>query len=188
MDLDQIQNDAKQSMDKAVEYLKGELRGVRTGRASTGLVEYIKVDYYGSPTEIRQLALVTVPEPQQIIIKPYDTSVNQEMVKAIEKSGLGLNPQVDGKQIRVSVPALTGERRKQLVDSVKQMGEQARIAIRNARRDANKHVDQLKKDKKDPISEDDASAAKEEVQNLTKQHEKQVDELLDQKTKEIEEI
>lgn len=188
MDLKQIHKDAEQSMHKAVDYLKNELRGVRTGRASTGLVEYVKVDYYGAPTELRQLALVTVPEPQQIVIKPYDPSVNQEIVKAIEKSGLGLNPQADGKQIRVNVPALTGERRKQLVDSVKQMAEQSRVAIRNARRDANKHIDQLKKDKTDPISEDDASDAKEDVQNLTKKYESEVDEAINNKIAELEEI
>jgi ribosome recycling factor len=188
MDLDQIQKDAEQAMHKAVDYLKGELRGVRTGRASTGLVEYVKVEYYGQPTELRQLALVTVPEPQQIVIKPYDPSVNQEIIKAIEQAALGLNPQADGKQIRVNIPALTGERRKQLVDSVKEMGEQSRIALRNARRDANKHIDQLKKDKKDPISEDDADDAKEQVQKLLKKHEGEVDELIENKQKEIEEV
>jgi ribosome recycling factor len=188
MDLNQIQKDAEQAMHKAVDYLKNELRGIRTGRASTGLVEYVKVEYYGQPTELRQLALVTVPEPQQIVIKPYDPSINQEIIKAIEQAGLGLNPQADGKQIRVAIPALTGERRKQLIDSVKEMAEQSRVAIRNARRDANKHVDQLKKDKQDPISEDDADDAKEHVQKLTKKHEHEVDELVESKQKEIEEV
>jgi len=188
MDLKQIEKDAKEAMHKAVEYLKGELRGIRTGRASTGMVEYVKVDYYGAPTEVRSLALVSVPEPQQIVVKPYDASVIKEMAKAIEDAGLGLNPQVDGQQIRVNVPALTGERRKQMVDSVKQMGEQSRIAIRNARRDANKHIDQLKKDKEDPVSEDDADAAKEEVQKLLKKHEGEVDELIEHKQHEIEEV
>jgi ribosome recycling factor len=188
MDLKQIKKDAEEAMNKAVDYLKGELRGIRTGRASTGLVEYVKVDYYGAPTEIRSLALVTVPEPQQIVIKPYDTSVIKEMAKAIEDAGLGLNPQVDGQQIRVNVPALTGERRKQLLDSVKEMAEQQRVALRNARRDANKHIDQLKKDKQDPISEDDADDAKEQVQKMLKKHEKEVDDLVDHKQKEIEEV
>jgi len=188
MDLKQIHKDAEQSMQKAVEYLKSELRGIRTGRASTGLVEYVKVEYYGQPTELRQLALVTVPEPQQIVIKPYDPSVNQEIIKAIEQAGLGLNPQADGKQIRVTIPPLTGERRKQLLDSVKEMAEQQRVALRNARRDANKHIDQLKKDKQDPISEDDADDAKEQIQKLLKKHEQQVDELVENKQKEIEEV
>jgi ribosome recycling factor len=188
MDLKQIHKDADQSMHKAVEYLKSELRGIRTGRASTGLVEYVKVEYYGQPTELRQLALVTVPEPQQIVIKPYDPSVNQEIIKAIEQAGLGLNPQADGKQIRVTIPPLTGERRKQLLDSVKEMAEQQRVALRNARRDANKHIDQLKKDKNDPISEDDADDAKEQIQKLLKKYENEVDELVDNKQKEIEEV
>jgi ribosome recycling factor len=188
MDLKQIKKDTEEAMHKAVEYLKGELRGIRTGRASTGLVEYVKVDYYGAPTEVRSLALVSVPEPQQIVVKPYDTSVIKEMAKAIEVAGLGLNPQVDGQQIRVNVPALTGERRKQLADSVKERGEQSRVALRNARRDANKHIDQLKKDQEDPVSEDDADDAKEQIQKTLKKHEGEIDELIEHKQKEIEEV
>ena len=188
MDLDEIQLHAEEAMEKAVDYLKGELRGVRTGRASTGLVEYVKVDYYGQPTDLRQLAIISVPEPTQLLIKPFDPSAVNEIVKGIEQAGLGLNPQAEGKQIRLVLPALTGDRRKQLMNSVKQMGEQAKVTLRNARRDANKHVDQLKNDKTQHLSEDDIDAAKEEVQNLLKRYEGQVDTLVQQKTQEIEEI
>ena len=188
MDLDEVQLHAEESMDKAVDYLKGELRGVRTGRASTGLVEYVKVDYYGQSTDLRQLAIISVPEPTQLLIKPFDPSATGAIVKGIERSGLGLNPQAESKQVRLVLPALTGERRKQLVSSVKQMGEQAKVALRNARRDANKQVDQLKNDKTLHLSEDDIDEAKEEVQQLLKRYEGQVDQLVEQKVSEIEEL
>lgn len=188
MDIDQILLDAEEAMDKAVEYIKNELRGVRTGRANTGLVEYVKVEYYGAQTDLRSLALISVPEPTQILIKPFDPSSLQQIAKAIETAGLGLNPQIDGKQIRLIIPSLSGERRKQMITSVKQMGEQAKVIIRNARRDANKHIDQAAKDKSNPVSEDDAESAKEQVQDTVKQHEGQVDSLLQSKIKEIEEV
>jgi len=188
MDIDESLLICEESMDKSVEYVKGELRGVRTGRASTALVEYIKVDYYGAPTELRQLALINVPEPTQLLIKPFDASSTKEIGKAIEAAGLGLNPVVEAKQIRLNLPALSGERRNQLIGSVKQMGEQAKVAIRNARRDANKHIDQAAKDKTLHISEDTAEDAKDDVQKLLKKYEAQVDELIGAKTKEIQEI
>ncbi|GAB4187346.1 MAG: ribosome recycling factor [Phycisphaeraceae bacterium] len=188
MDIDEILLHCEESMEKAVEYLKNELRGVRTGRASTALVEYIKVDYYGTPTELRQLAVINVPEPTQILIKPFDASSTKEIAKAIQESGLGLTPTVEAKQIRLNLPPLSGERRNQLISSVKQMGEQAKVAIRNARRDANKHIDQALKDKTLHLSEDDAESAKEDVQDLLKKYEAKVDELVTAKTKEIQEI
>ena len=188
MDIDETLLTCEDSMDKAVEYLKNELRGVRTGRASTALVEFIKVDYYGTQTELRQLALINVPEPTQLLIKPFDASSTKEIGKAIMESGLGLNPVVEAKQIRLNLPALSGERRNQLIGSVKQMGEQAKVAIRNARRDANKHIDQAAKDKTQHISEDAAESAKEDVQKLLKKYEAQVDELIAAKTKEVQEV
>lgn len=188
MDLDEIQLTAQEAMEKAVEYLSGELRGVRTGRASTGLVEHIKVDYYGSPTDLRQLALISVPEATQLLIKPFDASCAGAISKAIQSAGLGLNPISEGKQLRLNLPSLSGDRRGQLVASVKQMGEQCKIAVRNARRDANKHVDQAAKDKTQHISEDDIELVKHEIQDLLKQHEKRVDELIEAKTTEIQEI
>lgn len=188
MDLDEIQLHAEEAMDKAVDYLKNELRGVRTGRASTALVEFIKVDYYGSPTDLRSLALISVPEPTQILIKPFDPSTNQLIIKAIQSSGLGLNPIGDAKGIRLSIPPLSGERRQQLTASVKHMAEQAKVSVRNARRDANKHIEQAEKDKQQPISEDEAESAKEAVQELLKTYEKKVDDLVAAKIKEIETI
>ena len=188
MDLDEIIFDNEQTMDKAVDHLKQELRGVRTGRATTALVEYIKVDYYGSATDLRQLALITVPEPTQILIKPFDASSIQQVVKAIQSSGLGLNPSSEGKQIRLIIPPLSGERRQQLVGQVKQFGEQAKISIRNARREANKQVDKAVKDKTLHLSEDDAERAKQETQELVKTYEKQVDDLISTKTREVQSI
>lgn len=188
MDIDESLLTCEDSMDKAVDYLKGELRGVRTGRASTALVEFIKVDYYGSPTELRQLALINVPEPTQLLIKPFDASSTKEIGKAIEASGLGLNPTVEAKQIRLNLPSLSGDRRKQLIGSVKQMGEQAKVTIRNARRDANKHVDQVVKNKTQHLSEDSAEDAKDDVQKLLKKYEAMVDELIAAKTKEVQQV
>lgn len=188
MDLDETQLETEAAMEKAVDYLRQELRGVRTGRATPALVEFVKVDYYGSQSDLRQLALITVPDPGSIVIKPYDASSIQQVIKAIQAAGLGLNPASEGKQIRISVPPLSGERRVQLVGQVKQMGEQAKITIRNARRDGNKHVDQALKDKTQHLSEDSAEQAKEEIQELVKQYEKQVDELISTKAKEVQQM
>ncbi len=188
MDLDENQLTCEEAMDKAVDYLKNELRGVRTGRASTALVEFVKVDYYGAQTELRQLARITVPEPTQILIKPFDASSAKDIGKAIEAAGLGLNPVVEAKQVRLNLPALSGERRTQLISSVKHMGEQAKVTIRNARRDANKHIDQAGKDKTLHLSEDNVDDAKDEVQKLLKTYEAKVDELITAKSKEIQEI
>jgi len=188
MDLDEAILTAEESMEKSVEYLRSELKGMRTGRASPALVEYVKVDYYGSPTDLRQLALISVPEPTQLLIKPFDPSALQLIIKGIQSSGLGLNPVAEGKQIRLQLPPLTGERRRELITSVKQMGEQTRIAIRNARRDANKHIDQAAKDKTQSLSEDDVERAKNDVQEAVKTYEARVDEMMSAKTREIEEV
>ncbi len=188
MDLDEILLTAEEAMEKAVEYLKSELRGVRTGRASTALLEYVKVDYFGSSTDLRQLALISVPEPTQLLVKPFDPSTLQAIIKAIQNAGLGLNPIGEGKQIRLNLPSLSGDRRQQLIGSIKQMGEQAKVAVRNARRDANKHIDQLLKDKTQPMSEDEAEQAKSEVQDVIKKYETSVEELITAKTKEIQDV
>ncbi len=187
MDLDEILLTTEEGMEKAVYYLKNELRGVRTGRASMALVEFIKVDYYGSMADLRSLALIAVPEPTQILIKPFDPSSNQAIIKAIQTSGLGLNPINEAKQIRLVLPPLSGERRQQLSSSVKHMGEQAKVTIRNARRDGNKHLDQMKKDKSAHISEDQIKKAGENTQELLKQYEQKVDDLVAGKMKEIQE-
>ncbi len=185
---DEILFDCEEKMEKALEYLSGELRGVRTGRASPALVEYIKVDYYGSMTDLRQIAAVSVPEATQLLIKPFDASSVQAVAKAIAGSGLGLNPVAEGKQIRVSLPPLSTDRRNQLVGSVKQMGELAKVAVRNVRRDANKHIDVAEKDKSQKVTEDEAKQTKDEVQELTKKYEAKVQALLDAKAKEIMEV
>ncbi|WP_428386842.1 ribosome recycling factor [Mucisphaera sp.] len=188
MDLDEIQMHAEETMDKSLDYMRNELKGVRTGRASTGLVEFVKVQVYGSETDLRSVALISTPEPTQILVKPYDGSTVQEIAKGIGAAGLGLNPVVDGKQIRITIPPLSGDRRKQLAASVKQMGEQAKVAMRNARRDANKHIDQLAKDKTQHISEDEIESAKEDIQALLKKHETTVEEEIAKKTKEVQEV
>ncbi len=188
MDLDEILLEAEEAMDKAVDYVRGELRGIRTGRASTAMVEYVKIEAYGGETDLRSLAVLSVPEATQILIKPFDPSTLKDIIKGIEKAGLGLNPQSEGKQIRLNIPPLSGERRAQLVGSVKHMGEQAKVTIRNARRDANKQIDQAAKDKSNAVSEDQADGSKEEVQALLKKYEAQVDELVEQKIEEIQQI
>jgi ribosome recycling factor len=188
MDLNTIQSDAKASMHKAVDYLKSELKGVRTGRATPALIEFVKVEAYGTESELRQLGMVQAPEPTQLLVKPFDPGTVQDIIKGIEKAGLGLNPQADGKQVRISIPPLSGDRRKELIGSCKAMGEQAKVTIRNARRDANKHIDQAEKDKSLGLSEDDIKGAKSDIQDLLKQHEAEVDKLVAEKTKQIEEV
>ena len=188
MEMDEVLMETEEAMEKAVAYLKQELRGIRTGRANTALVEYVKVDYYGAPTDLRELAIISVPEPTQLLVKPFDPSSLQLIVKGIQNAGLGLNPVAEGRQIRLNLPSLSGERRNQLVGSVKQMGEQAKVAIRNARRDGNKHIDQALKDKSQHLSEDEAENTKEQVQDLVKQYEKQVESLVADKMKDIQTV
>lgn len=188
MDIDECLLTAEENMEKAVSYVKSELKGIRTGRASTGLVEYIKVDYYGSPTDLRQIAMVSVAEATQLVVKPFDATATQDIVKAIQQAGLGLNPMPEGKQIRINIPPLSGERRNQMIGSVKQMGEQAKITIRNARRDANKEIDKIDKDKDQHVSEDEIKSSKDEVQDLVKKYEGEVESLVEHKIKELQEI
>jgi len=154
-DPDTILLEAEDSMKKGVEYLKQELRGVRSGRASTALIEFLKVDYYGASTELKSLAAISVPEPTQLLIKPFDHGVVGEIKRAIEASDLGLSPVVEDKSIRINVPALSSDRRQQLVTRCKKMGEETKVVLRNARRDANKHADALAKDASAHVSEDE---------------------------------
>lgn len=185
---DSISKEAKASMDKAVEYLRSELKGIRTGRATTALVEFIKVEYYGSPTDLKSLAAISVAEATQIVIKPFDAGALGEIRKAIESANLGLNPMIDGKQLRVNIPPLSGDRRKQLAAQAKKLGEDAKIAVRNVRRDANKHIEQLSKDKAQHLSEDQLEDLKDKIQNLLKQHETDIDKAVETKSKEILEV
>jgi ribosome recycling factor len=186
MPTDEILFSAEEVMSNGTDYLKNELRGIRTGRASTALVEHIKVDYFGTKTDLRQLAQLSTPEANLIVIKPFDVSAIKEIDRAIQASELGITPMSDGRIIRLTIPALSGERRKQLAQKVKQLGEQAKLVVRNARRDANKKVDGEEKD--GLLPEDDAKKAKEQIQDLTKDYEKKVDDLLEAKIKEIEAV
>jgi ribosome recycling factor len=185
---DTILLSAEEAMVKAVDYLKGELRGLRTGRASTALVDYIKVDYYGSPTDLKSLAAIGTPEPHQILIKPFDATSVGAIKQAIEQAGLGLNPMVEDKAIRINIPALDNNRRKQLAAQAKKMGEEQKVAIRNTRRDANKHADNLGKDSKTQYPEDEIATLKDEIQELLKKYETQIDEAVKTKSDEIMEI
>ena len=160
MDVDQILEECRQLMGKSVDYFQRELRGIRTGRATTALIDYIKVEYYGSPTPLRELATISVPEPTLLLVKPFDPATTGEIVKALETADLGLNPQADRNAVRVAVPPPSTERRKQLTAQVKKMAEDTRVAVRNERRDANRHIDQLVKDKTSHVSEDNAKDAK----------------------------
>lgn len=178
-----VLEDIRDRMDKAISHLRDDLKGIRTGRATPALVESIRVDYYGSPTPLLQLAQISVPEPRQIAVRPFDRSVLGEIERAILKSDLGLQPNNDGKMIRLTLPPLSEEQRKKLAARVKELGEQARVSLRNIRRDGNKNIEQAKKDSK--ISEDQARDLGEEVQSSLKKHEKGVDDILKAKTDEI---
>lgn len=183
MDQDEILLDAEDRMEKAASILQEALSGLRTGRASAGLVDSVRVDYYGSPTPLKQLANISVPEAQQIVIRPFDASALSNIAKAIQASDLGLSPNSDGRVIRLNVPPLSGDRRKQLVARVKELAEQARVSIRGVRRDANKHADQGEKDK--VFSEDDRDNLKEEIQKLTDKFVAKVDKMAEAKDKDI---
>jgi len=183
MSSDEILLDAEERMEKAVNHLREELRGLRTGRASPALVETVKVEYYGTLTPLKQLAHIGAPEPSLIVIRPFDPSSLKAIEKAILTSELGLTPMNDGKVIRIKVPPLSGERRQQLVARVKELTEETRIAIRNIRRDANKHADQAEKEKL--LTEDERDKTKEEIQDLTKKYEGMANELSEKKQAEI---
>jgi ribosome recycling factor len=174
MNYDAVLSDSQERMEKALELLKKNLSGIRTGRANPGLVDSLRVDVYGSPTPIKQVAQVGVPEPTQIMIRPYDTSIIKDIEKAIVASDLGFNPQIDGRVVRINIPALSTDVRKKMVGRIKELSEDAKIAIRNVRRDGNKAADQLEKDK--ILSEDESKDLKLEIQDLTKKYENLVSE------------
>ncbi len=186
MSIEEIALEAEDRMEKSVALLSDQLRGVRTGRANTGLVDSIRVDYYGSSTPLKQMANLSTPEPQQILIRPFDPTVIGDIVKAIQVSDIGLTPHSDGKVIRLNVPPLSVEQRKKLVGRVKDLAEEARVAIRSIRRDANKQAELEQSEK--ILTEDDLETCKEEIQSLTKQFEAKVNELAEKKSAEIMEI
>ncbi len=186
MDVAGILSQCREHMNKSLEFFRRELRGIRTGRASTALIDYIKVEYYGSPTELRELAAISVPEPTLLLVKPFDPTSVAAIVRALETADLGLNPQSERNAIRINVPAPSAQRRQQLATQVKKMAEDARVTTRNERRDANKLVDQIAKDKSSHLSEDGAKDAKDEVEKLTKKHIELIDQVCAKKVDEIE--
>lgn len=185
MPLDDILLQTEEEMDKAVEFLKQELRAVRTGRASTGLVETLRVDVesYGSTMTLRELANLAVAEGNVIVIKPFDPSTLKDIQRAIEKSEIGINPQSDGKMIRLPVPPLSTERRQKLVARIRELGEQQKISVRNARRDGNKAMEAEKKAK--TMTEDEVETGEAETQKLTDNYCKKIDALVAEKSKEV---
>ncbi len=179
----EIVSDSESKMKKAVEFLQDELKAVRTGRASTGLVENLKVDYYGTPTPLKQMATLATPQADMVVIKPFDPSSVKDIEKAIKNSDLSIAPVLDGKLIRLNIPSLSEERRQQLVGQAKQMGEQAKVSIRNIRRDANKHLEKEQKDK--IITEDELDKGKKQVDDITKECVDKVDLVVKKKSDEI---
>jgi len=183
MSSEEILFDAEERMEKALAKLKQDLTGIRTGRANPGLVDSLRVDAYGSPTPPKALASVSAPEPQQIVIRPFDPSTIKDIEKGIIASDLGLAPHSDGKVIRLNIPPLSGEVRRSMVARTKELAEEAKVAVRNIRRDANKAADDEQKGKK--LSEDDCKAAKEEIQELTKKFEEKANTLAKAKEAEV---
>ena len=174
---------ARQQMDKSIDVLQKDFSKVRTGRASVTLLDGVRVDYYGTPTPLNQLATLAIPEARQITIQPWDQSILKELEKAIQKADLGFTPNNDGKIIRVNIPPLTEDRRKDLAKQVKKMAEAAKVAIRNHRRDINDELKNIKNDKK--ITEDAFFKAQDEVQKVTDEYIKKCDDLSSHKEKEI---
>jgi ribosome recycling factor len=183
MAVKEIVQENKTKMNKAVEVLADELKAVRTGRASTGLVENIKADYYGTPTPIKTIAALSTPQHDTILIKPFDPASVKEIEKAIKNSDLSLAPIVDRSLIRLSIPPLNEERRRELVGQVKQMSEQTKVSIRNIRRDAIKHLEKQQKDK--AITEDDLQHGKKQMDDITKEYIDKVDSIVKSKSDEI---
>ena len=180
-----VLKDLDTRMNGALEVLAREFAGVRTGRASAALLDSIRVDYYGNPTPINQMASVSVPDARTLMIQPWEAAQLKEIEKAIMKSDLGIQPVNDGKVIRLTMPTPTEERRKQLVKSVHKMAEDARVAVRNVRREANDKLKALAKDKKAPITEDEERRGHDQIQKTTDRFIAKVDELLKKKEQEI---
>ncbi len=178
--------DAEHRMQGAVRALEADLAGIRTGRASPALVERLEVEYYGTPTPLMQLASISVPEPRQLLIKPFDPSTLRAIERAIQTSDLGLNPNNDGKNIRLVLPQLTEERRRELVKIVHHRVEEARVAIRNVRRDVKKDLKEFEDEKL--ISEDERKRAEDKLDDLTKEYIEKAEALGDRKEKEVMEV
>jgi len=184
--MDELIEDARRRMDKSVEATQHEFNTVRTGRASAALLDRIQIDYYGTATPLKQLASINVPEPRMLTIQPFDPSSIKQIERAIMESDLGLNPSNDGKLVRLPIPQLTEERRKELVKVVRHLAEEGRIAIRNVRRDVMHDLKELVRD--GDVGDDEERRAEERVQKMTDEHVHKVDELLKRKEAEILEV
>ena len=178
-----VLQEAKDKMQKTVDHLQHEFAGIRTGKASSSLVQDIKVDYYGSQTSLREIAAITTPEPRLIVVQPWDQSAVPAIVKAIQTSSLGITPVDDGRLVRVPIPELTEERRKELDKHIKHMAEEARVALRNIRREENDKLKKMEKNK--AITEDDLRHAEKDIQKITDDMIKKIDDILKHKEQEI---
>jgi len=181
--LESVYEETRERMGKSVSALKSEFKRIRTGRASLALLEGIRVDYYGTLTPLNQMASLSVPESRLLMIQPWDITAIKEIEKAILKSDLGLTPSSDGKIVRIAIPPLTEERRKDLVKIANKMSEEYKVAVRNIRRDSNELIKGLKKD--GDVSEDEAFKAQDQVQKITDDHIKRIDDVYQEKEKEI---
>jgi ribosome recycling factor len=184
--IDEFVSDATQRMDKSVEATHEHFNSVRTGRATPALLDRISIDYYGTATPLKNLATINAPEPRLLTIQPFDPTSVKQIEKAIQESDLGLTPSNDGKIIRLPIPQLTEERRKELVRLVRHMAEEGRVAVRNVRRDANRHLEELVKN--GDVGDDEERAAESRVQKLTDEHVAKIDDLLKRKEAEIMEV
>ena len=184
--IDDFLADAKRRMDRSIDATHQEFNSIRTGRASPGLLDRINIDYYGTPTPLRSLATVAAPEPRLLTVQPFDPGSTKSIERAIQESDLGLTPSNDGKVIRLPIPALTEERRKELVKVVRRVGEDGKVAIRNVRRDVMQHLRDLVT--KGEVGDDEERRAEQQVQKLTDEHTKSIDDLLKVKEAEIMEV
>jgi ribosome recycling factor len=184
--MDDLIQDAVRRMDRSVETTQLEFNSIRTGRASAALLDHVRVDYYGTPTPLKNLATINSPEPRMLTIQPFDPSAIKQIEKTIMESDLGLTPSSDGKLVRLPIPQLTEERRKELVKLVRSMAEEGRVAVRNVRRDAIKHLEELVKNRE--VGDDEERTAEARVQKLTDEHVSRIDDLLKRKEAEIMEV
>ena len=184
--VDDLLGDAMRRMDSSIDHTRTEFNTVRTGRASAALLDRISIDYYGTPTPLKQLATINVPEPRMLTVQPFDPSSIKTIEKAIQESDLGLTPSNDGKMIRLPIPQLTEERRKELVKLVRRYAEDGKVAIRNVRRDVMRHLEELVRNGE--VGDDEERRAENQVQKLTDEHTKTIDELLKHKEAEIMEV
>ncbi|KGG80834.1 ribosome recycling factor [Caloranaerobacter azorensis] len=182
----EIHKTAEEKMKKTLKVYKDEITGIKAGRANPALLDRIMVDYYGTPTPLKQIANISAPEPRLLVIQAWDANAVSAIEKAIIKSDLGLNPSVDNKVIRLNIPQLTEERRKELIKHLKKLTENAKVAIRNERRDANEHLKKM--EKTGELTQDDLRKAEEEVQKLTDKYIEEINKLFEKKEKELLEV